>query len=278
MKNIFKTLIPCLALSVALTGCYDEMDDKASVDAKYALANTPALSIASATALDYSSASVAASVSAVDGLYEVGFMVASSSDFSDAKVYAAESLATSFESVVSGLAEQTTYSVKAYACLGDGRIVYSEVASITTPQAPPLSAELLSGKTYAGGATSILYGDSYTMTVTLMADAADPTKIYVHNLDPYFASYGYDAANGFNIFEGVLDVEAETITISQGQKLGYYDVALVAFDDPNADGGNADLVIKVIGKGAALQIDNAFGFDEGGFYELYYGGITLNAK
>ena len=47
MKNIFKTLIPCLALSVALTGCYDEMDDKASVDAKYALANTPALSIAS---------------------------------------------------------------------------------------------------------------------------------------------------------------------------------------------------------------------------------------
>jgi hypothetical protein len=48
MKNIFKTLIPCLALSVALTGCYDEMEDKASIDAKFELANTPSLSIANA--------------------------------------------------------------------------------------------------------------------------------------------------------------------------------------------------------------------------------------
>ena len=278
MKNIFKTLIPCLALSVALTGCYDEMEDKASIDAKFELANTPSLSIANAEVLDYASASVAGTISSVEGLYEVGFMVATSSDFSDAKIYASENLAASFESKLSGLSEKTTYNVRAYACVGDGRIIYSDVASITTPQAPPLSAELLSGKTYAGAASSILYGDSYTMNITLVADAADPTKIYVQNLDPYFASYGYDAANGFNIFEGVLDVEAETITISQGQKLGYYDVALVAFEDANADGDTADLVIKVVGKGAALQIENAFGFDEGGFYELYYGGITLNAK
>ena len=278
MKNIFKSLIPCLALSVALTGCYDEMEDKASVDAKYTLANTPAVSVASVSALDYASASVSGSISAVEGVVEVGFMVATAADFSDAKICAVEGVNASFEATFGGLTEQTTYNVKAYACLGDNRIVYSEASSITTPQAPPLSAELLSGKTYMGNASSILYGDSYTMAVTLVADAADPTKIYVQNLDPYFASYGYDAANGFNVFEGVLDVEAETITIAQGQKLGYYDVALVAFDDPNAEGGNADLVIKVIGKGAALQIDNAFGFDEGGFYELYYGGITLNAK
>ena len=32
MKNIFKTLIPCMVLAVGFTGCYDEMDDKASDD------------------------------------------------------------------------------------------------------------------------------------------------------------------------------------------------------------------------------------------------------
>jgi len=81
MKNIFKTLIPCLALSVALTGCYDEMDDKAVIDAQHALANTPTVSMASAAALDYSSASVAGSLSTVEGVVEAGFMVATAADF-----------------------------------------------------------------------------------------------------------------------------------------------------------------------------------------------------
>jgi len=279
MKNIFKTLIPCLALSVALTGCYDEMDDKAVIDAQHALANTPTVSMASAAALDYSSASVAGSLSTVEGVVEAGFMVATAADFSDAKIYTVDNIASSFEMTLSGLAEQTTYSVKAYAFLGDDRIVYSEASSITTPQAPPLSAELLNGKTFAANITSY-YGTALTMEVTLVADEADPTKIYLHNLEPYFASYGYNAANGFNIFEGVLDVESETITVAQNQKVGYYDVVLTVFDnaDPDAATAYSDMVIKVISKGAALQIQNAFGPNEGGFYELYYGGITLNAK
>lgn len=176
MKNIFKTLIPCLALSVALTGCYDEMDDKAVIDAQHALANTPSVSMASATALDYASASVAGSLSAVEGVVEAGFMVATAADFSDAKIYTVDNVASTFEMTLSGLAEQTTYSVKAYAFLGDDRIVYSEASSITTPQAPPLSAELLTGKTYTASVTSY-FGSNYTFAVTLVADAADPTKI-----------------------------------------------------------------------------------------------------
>ena len=280
MKNIFKTLIPCLVLAVGFTGCYDEMDDKASIDAKYALANVPTVTLSATNVIDYSSASVAASFSTVEGVVEVGFMVAASADFSGAKIYSASAVASSIEQALAGLAEQTTYNVKAYAYLGDGRMVYSDASSFTTPEAPALSAEMLTGKTYTGTSTSVLYGDSYTMNVTLVADAADPTKIYVQNLDPYFASYGYNAANGFNIFEGVLDVEAETITVAQGQKIGYYDVALVAFDnaDPDAAAGYSDLVIKVVNKGAALKIVNAFGMDEGGFYELYYGNITLDVK
>ena len=279
MKNIFKTLIPCLVLAVGFTGCYDEMDDKASIDAKYELANVPTVSLSNANAIDYASASVAASLSSVEGVVEAGFMVAANADFSGAKLYAASAVSSSFEQALAGLAEQTTYNVKAYAYLGDGRMVFSEASSFTTPQAPALSAELLSGKSYTATVTSY-FDDVFTFNVTLVADAADPNKIWIHNLDPYFASYGYTAENGYNIFEGVLDVENETITIAQGQKLGYYDVALVAFDnaDPDAAAGYSDLVIKVISKGAALKVENAFGFNEGGFYDLFYGDFTLNVK
>lgn len=279
MKNIFKTLIPCLALAASLTSCYDEMDDKAIIDAQHALVNTPSVSMASATVLDYASASVSGSLSSVEGVVEAGFMVATAADFSDAKIYTIDNVASSFEMTLSGLAEQTTYSVKAYAFLGDDRMVYSEVSAITTPQAPPLSAELLNGKTYTANVTSY-YDTALTMEVTLVADAEDPTKIYVQNLEPYFASFGYVAANGFNIFEGVLDIETETITVAKDQKLGYYDTVLTVFNnaDPDAADGYSDMVIKVISKGAALQIMNAFGPNEGGFYEIYYGGITLNAK
>ena len=279
MKNIFKTLIPCLVLAVGFTGCYDEMEDKASIDAKYELANVPTVSLSNANAIDYASASVAASLSSVEGVVEAGFMVAANADFSGAKLYAASAVSSSFEQALAGLAEQTTYNVKAYAYLGDGRMVYSEASSFTTPQAPALSAELLSGKSYTATVTSY-FDDVFTFNVTLVADAADPNKIWIHNLDPYFASYGYTADKGYNIFEGVLDVENETITIAQGQKLGYYDVALVAFDnaDPDAATGYSDLVIKVISKGAALKVENAFGFNEGGFYDLFYGDFTLDVK
>ena len=279
MKNIFKTLIPCLVLAVGFTGCYDEMDDKASIDAKYELANVPTVSLSNANAIDYASASVAASLSSVEGVVEAGFMVAANADFSGAKLYAASAVSSSFEQALAGLAEQTTYNVKAYAYLGDGRMVFSEASSFTTPQAPALSAEMLSGKTYTATVTNY-FGDVFTFNVTLVADAADPTKIYVQNLDPYFASYGYTAANGYNIFEGVLDVENETITIAQGQKIGYGGVALVVFDnaDPDAAAGYSDLVIKVISKGAALKVENAFGFNEGGFYDLFYGDFTLDVK
>ena len=58
MKNIFKTLIPCLVLALGVSSCYDEMDDKATVDAQYALATTPTVALSSAAADDHSSVSI----------------------------------------------------------------------------------------------------------------------------------------------------------------------------------------------------------------------------
>jgi hypothetical protein len=122
--------------------------------------------------------------------------------------------------------------------------------------------------------------------VTLVADASDENKIYIQNLDPYFADNGFVAEEGFNIFEGTLDTEKEIITVPAGQLVGYQDVVLAALDtdDPdeaedNDSYGQSDLIIKVVGKGASLQFVNAFGLMNGsGWWTLYYGGITLNVK
>lgn len=287
MKNIFKTLIPCLALTVGLASCYDEMDDKAVIDAQYALANTPSVTIASATALDFSSASVSASLSEVEGVVEVGFYVATSADFSNSKTYVLDGVNSTFEKTLAGLAEKSTYHVKAYAYLGDGRLVFSEATSVATPQAPPLTTELLSGKTYTATVNDY-WSEAYTFEVTLMADASDENKIYIQNLDPYFASYGYVAEVGCNIFEGVLDTEKEIITVPASQLIGYGELVLAALDSDDPDAaednenyGKSDLIIKVVGKGASLQFVNAFGiYDaaQGGWWTLYYGGFTLNVK
>ena len=71
------------------------------------------------------------------------------------------------------------------------------------------------------------------------------------------------------------------ITIALGQAVGYGDVVLNAFDnaDPDAAEDYSDLVIKVIDKGAALKIENAYGVEASdGWWELYYGGVTLSVK
>lgn len=217
MKNIFKTLIPCLALALGLTGCYDEMDDKAVVDAKYALANTPTVSMSSATANDHSSATVTASISTVEGVVESGFMVAGSSDFSGAKAYIVES-ASSISAQVTGLAELTTYYVKAYAFLGDGRLIYSEPTSVTTLEAP--SYELAG--TYAAtefDAESGSEAGTYEVTVEV-----NGTEVKITNL-----------WDGGMTVTGTYDAETNTVTIPTGQVItvdpSYGDVWMYGVND-----------------------------------------------
>lgn len=216
MKNIFKTLIPCLALSVTLTGCYDEMDDKASIDAQYALANTPAVSMSSAVANDHSSATVTASLSTVEGVVESGFMVAGKSDFSDEKAYIAENGA-SISAQVTGLAEMTTYYVKAYAFLGDGRLVYSEPTTVTTLEAPSFE---LAG-TYAATEYDASTGEAaaaYDVTIEV-----NGTEVKITNL-----------WEGGMTVVGTYDEETQTVTIPTQQLIyvhaSYGDVFMMAID------------------------------------------------
>lgn len=281
MKNILKTLIPCLTLLLGLASCYDEMDDKAAIDAKYALKDTPTLTVTSASAIDFSTIAVAGTVSSIEQAVEVGFAVSQSADFSGAKFYKSAELSTSLSQELKNLAEKTTYYVKAYAMTKDNRLVTSEASTVATPEAPRLSTDLLNGKRYVATGMTSYFDKALSFDFTLSKDAEDETKIWFNNLSVYFASNGFTADKGVNRFYGILDVEAATITMPRGQLMGYQDVALDAFNDADPDAATAmsDLIVNVNNFGASLTFTNAFGYvSSGGWYELYYGGFTIEVK
>jgi hypothetical protein len=133
--------------------------------------------------------------------------------------------------------------------------------------------------TYAGKYVSV-WGDEYDGEITITKDASDASKVWISNLDPYFASYGYVGPT-YNYFYGIVNDEKTEILIPVGQNIGYASasVTLQGFSDPNADeplptGGN--ILVEIHDGGAKLIFPNAWGVaSDDGFWELYYGGIEL---
>lgn len=241
-------------MAVSLTACYDEMDDKANIDAKYVLANTPSVAMSSAAADDYSSATVSATVSSTEGVLETGFMVAGSSDFAGAKTHIAES-ATSISVSLSGLTDMTTYHVKAYAYLADGRIVYSEPTTFTTPEAP--TYEL------AGTYTAIEYdaetGDAGSYEVTVEVNGTD---VKITNL-----------WDGGMTVTGTYDTETQTVTIPTGQLIyvhaSYGNVLMNAVNDA-ISGYTKAVICKFTPKGGFLKTSIWAAECSAGTFGFYY--------
>ena len=117
--------------------------------------------------------------------------------------------------------------------------------------------------------------------ITISRDESDITKVWIGDLDPYFASYGYNAANNYNIFYGIVNEERTQILIPVGQKLGYDDTALAAFvaEDPDVDETEADnVIIDIKDNGQTLVITNAWGIYDDGWWNLFRAPITLTKK
>ncbi|MDO4756061.1 MAG: Calx-beta domain-containing protein [Parabacteroides sp.] len=136
--------------------------------------------------------------------------------------------------------------------------------------------------TYAGTATSY-FGGTYDVALTIEKDAEDNSKVWISNMDPYFASYGYVAPN-YNYFYGIVNADLTEISVPAGQAIGYDTVKLEGFDGPNPDeaeqlSAGAPIIIKIINGGASLEIPNAYGAcATDGWWELYFGGIKLAKK
>ena len=117
--------------------------------------------------------------------------------------------------------------------------------------------------------------------ITISRDESDITKVWIGDLDPYFASNGYNAANNYNIFYGIVNEERTQILIPVGQKLGYDDTALAAFvaEDPDVDETEADnVIIDIKDNGQTLVITNAWGIYDDGWWNLFRAPITLTKK
>lgn len=137
----------------------------------------------------------------------------------------------------------------------------------------PLNA-ILGTYTLAGKAD--YWGDVYDFSVTIAPDPDDITKVIIQNLDPYFVSYGYTAARGYNQFSGQVNDEKTQIVAPKNQLVGYQDVFLFGSDAANFDdaSGLTDLVIE-IGPNT-ITFPYAWGLrSASGYWCLYNGPMTL---
>lgn len=258
MKKIFKTLFPCLILALGMSGCYDEMDSKESVDAQFALHTAPTVSVTNAVAGNFSSASVSGTVSDTKGVIEVGFMVSTSTDFAAATAYAAEDVNTSFDVALSGLSETTTYSVKAYACLVDGRMLFSEVCTFTTPASPIYELAGTYSATEYDASTGEVSGN-YEVAVAFVEGSG--TEVELTNF-----------WDGGETVRGIYDKNTGVITIPTNQLIyvhaSYGEVVMQAVNDDIS--ATKTVVCQFVAKGGLLETSIWGAVCSAGTFGYYY--------
>jgi hypothetical protein len=140
----------------------------------------------------------------------------------------------------------------------------------------PLSAILA---TYNASADSYFASRGhFDWSIKIEKDENDVSVVWISNLDPYFAKYGYVAPN-YNYFYGVVNDDLTKITIPTGQNMGYNETTtLEGFDhsDPDQGAKTTNIIMEIKDGGATISIPNAWGVYSGtGWYNLFYGGITF---
>lgn len=184
MKNIFKYIIPCFVAALAFTSCDSTMDDKAAIDAKYLTGTTTTAAVSSVTAVDYQTVAATGAVSATADVIEVGIQLSPASDFSsNVTSVASDAIESSFTLSASGLAELTTYYVRAYAVTKAGGIVVSEAQSATTPKTPifPLDGTY-NVVEYDRNSDTGEYEAADQYEVTVAFDNEDPSIVNITNI------------------------------------------------------------------------------------------------
>lgn len=273
----YKIFLPFVAVALALVSCNSTMDDKDEIDGKYAVGTAPTVAIATANG-GSSAVTVSGTVSDASKAAEVGVRIASSEDMADAAYWPASAVTAEFTAVAKKLQPLTTYYIQAYVVAKDNRMAFSDVQKVETGE-PEFGKAHLAG-TYSG-TTIAATGEERAFSVTIEIDDEDSTKCVVNDLDPYFASYGYVASEGYNYYEGVIDWQKKTITIEGGQMVGYGSVFIIGLDDADYSvaEGYDDIYIDVLNYGETLLIKNAFGVaDDEGFWEIYNGNLRLEKK
>lgn len=183
MKNILKYIIPCFVAALAFTSCDSTMEDKAAIDARYETSSMTTATVSGVNADDYQTVSATGSVSSTEDAIEVGIQVSSNADFSSKVTsVASKEIASTFTLAVSGLAELTTYYVRAYAVTKGGTTVVSEAQTATTPKTPifPLDGTYTAVEYDLNDDDEFEVADQYDITVEF--DEEDPTIVNITNI------------------------------------------------------------------------------------------------
>lgn len=122
--------------------------------------------------------------------------------------------------------------------------------------------------------------------ISLNIDEEDVNKVWISNIDPYFAQFGYKAPD-YNLFYGIVNADKTEIQIPVGQETRYEDVCFYGFTTPNPNDGDlietGNVVLSIEEDGQKLVFKNAIGVCrsanlEGGWFNLMAGPITLTKK
>lgn len=251
MKNIFKYFIPAMALVFSMTSCYDTMDDKADIDAKYeSKFEAPTISIADAASPFYSTIDVTLAIADTSTALEIGVQVADEDgSFEEAEFIAADSVSNNYVLSVEGFEELTTYTIRAYAVpTNGGAIVYSEAMDVTTISAPLVD---LAGTytvvdyKYASGAWE-QFCNPYQVTIAF--DEGSDDIVNVTGL-AFGSIQRYSAGEPLTV-QGMYDADAQTVTIPNNAVVAnttsYGNIWIVADEAPA-------LVLKFNPKGGAIE-------------------------
>lgn len=127
---------------------------------------------------------------------------------------------------------------------------------------------------------------SFDWNVTISRDETDLSKIWISNLEPYFASNGYVAPKA-NYFYGVVNSEKTEIRVPVRQAIGYkdegVDVVLAGFSGVDPDESDeldagANIIISILENGQKLRIENAYGAVSEGWWNLMYGNQIMTKQ
>ncbi|MDO5571523.1 MAG: Calx-beta domain-containing protein [Bacteroidales bacterium] len=127
---------------------------------------------------------------------------------------------------------------------------------------------------------------SFEWDIRIEKDATDNSKVWIANLEPYFATNGLVAPD-YNYFYGFVSEDKTEIRIPVGQAIGYKDgdndVVLAGFTGSDPDdseeleiGGN--IIISIHDDGNRLVIESAYGVASDGWWNLMFGNQTLTKK
>lgn len=148
----------------------------------------------------------------------------------------------------------------------------AELDSVTVRDAEfyklAFTPEGLNGMRYTGEVVDAFGRGTYTFNVTLVK--GDGNTLYIYNLDPYFAQYGYEASNGYNILRGELvpseDGQSAALICEAGQAMGYSDAVFTTIDDTTSP------IIFTITE-TTITCDTGYGVytdSQGGFFCGFY--------